>query len=176
MITENMKEENVPEMIPPTLRRWLPPLLIVLLTGGGFGGCAMHKPEHSQAYVVVFKTPQWRFADTGYIRTGDGVAELEVFEAGQRILRLQVENLVCVEDEGCTSKAAFNEKYLSPDYPDDLFYRLLRGEPIMDDKNLVRTDDGFEQRIGGMLYRVSAAEIYFKDAERGILIKFKRIQ
>ena len=140
------------------------------------GGCAMHKPEHSQAYVVVFKTPQWRFADTGYIRTGDGVAELEVFEAGQRILRLQVENLVCVEGEGCLSKAAFNEKYLSPDYPDDLFYRLLRGEPIMDGENLVRTDDGFEQRIGTIIYRVSAAETYFKDAGHGILIKFKRIQ
>ena len=62
-----------------------------------FGGCGMKKPAVSAAYVVVFKTPQWRFADTGYIRSGDGVAELEVFEAGQRVLRLQIEGLVCVE-------------------------------------------------------------------------------
>jgi hypothetical protein len=140
------------------------------------GGCAMHKPVRSEPYVVVFKTPQWRFADTGYIRTGDGVAELEVFETGQRILRLQVEHLVCVEDEGCLSKAAFNEKYLSAAYPDDLFYHLLRGEPIMGAENLVRTDDGFEQRLGGILYRVSSGEIYFKDFARGILIKFKPLK
>ena len=140
------------------------------------GGCAMHKPAVSEPYVVVFKTPKWRFADTGYIRTGDGVAELEVFEAGQRILRLQVENLVCVEGEGCLSKAKFNAKYLSAAYPDDLFYELLRGEPIMDKTNFVRTDEGFEQRIGGILYRVTAEEIYFKDALQGILIKFKRLQ
>ena len=140
------------------------------------GGCAMHKPAQSEPYVVVFKTPHWRFADTGYIRKGDGVAELEVFEAGQRILRLQVENLVCVEGEGCLSKASFNEKYLSADYPDDLFYHLLRGEPIMGAENLVRTNAGFEQRIGGILYRVSAEEIYFKDSGRGILIKFKPLK
>jgi len=140
------------------------------------GGCAMRKPVHSASYVVVFKTPQWRFADTGYLREGDGVAELEVFEAGQRILRLQVENLVCVEGEGCLSKSAFNEKYLSAAYPDDLFYHLLRGEPIMEAANLVHTDEGFEQRIDGIVYRVSARQIYFKDFLRGILITFKRLE
>jgi len=139
-------------------------------------GCAMHRPVHSASYIVVFKTPQWRFADTGFIRKDGGVAELEVFEAGQRILRLQVGHLVCVEGEGCLSKSAFNEKYLSASYPDDLFYHLLRGEPVMDSANLVRTDGGFEQRIGSILYRVSASQIYFKDFERGILIKFKRLQ
>lgn len=140
------------------------------------GGCAMKKPAHTASYVVVFKTPKWRFADTGYIRSGDGVAELEVFEAGQRILRLQIQNLVCVEDEGCLCKSAFNAEYLSAAYPDDLFYHLLRGEPIMHKQNLVRTEDGFEQRIGEIVYRVSAKEIYFKDTARGILIKFKRLR
>lgn len=135
----------------------------------------MQRPQLSKAYVVVFKTPKWRFADTGYIRSGDGVAELEVFETGQRILRLQVQNLVCVEDEGCLSKSAFNAEYLSAAYPDDMFYHLLRGEPIMHKQNLVRTDDGFGQRIGEIVYRVSAKEIYFKDRARGILIKFKRL-
>lgn len=161
-------------MISPLSGRWL--LQAALLAGLLLGGCAMKKPEHSQAYVVVFKTPQWRFADTGYIRTGEGVAELEVFEAGQRVLRLQVENLVCVEGEGCISKAAFNEKYLSAEYPDDLFYHLLRGEPIYGAKNLVHTDEGFEQQIGGIVYRVSAEQIYFRDSLRGIMIKFKRLQ
>ncbi|MHC3994903.1 hypothetical protein ACXWTF_08730 [Thiomicrolovo sp. ZZH C-3] len=149
--------------------------LFAALLAALFGGCAMKKPLETAAYVVVFKTPQWRFADTGYIRKGDGVAELEVFEAGQRILRLQVESLVCVEDEGCLAKSAFNAKYLSAAYPDDLFYHLLRGEAIMERQNLVHTDDGFEQRIGGILYRVSAEQTYFKDFEHGILIKFKRL-
>ena len=39
------------------------------------GGCAIQRPRFSQPYVVVFKTPKWRFADTGYIRTDDRLAE-----------------------------------------------------------------------------------------------------
>ena len=139
------------------------------------GGCVMKKPVVSAAYVVVFKTPQWRFADTGYIRSGDGVAELEVFETGQRVLRLQIGRLVCMDGQGCLTKAAFNAKYLSDDYPRDLLYHLLRGEAIMDGENLVHTDEGFEQQIGGIVYRRSASQIYFKDFERGILIKFKKL-
>lgn len=156
----------------PILFRWLPLWSVLLLSGG----CAMKKPERSEAYVVVLKTPQWRFADTGYVRRGDGVAELEVFETGQRVLRLQIENLVCVEGEGCLSKSAFNEKYLSDDYPDDLFYHLLRREPIMGSKNLLRTDDGFEQRIGALFYRVGADGLFFKDSEHRILIKLSPLQ
>lgn len=139
------------------------------------GGCAMKKPEVSEAYLVVFKTPKWRFADTGYIRTGDKVAELEVFEAGHRVLRLQIENQVCVEGEGCLSKSEFNSQYLSSEYPSDLLYHLLRGEPIYDGKQLVRGDGGYEQGFDGIVYRVGGKEIYFKDRKRGIMIKFKRL-
>lgn len=138
-------------------------------------GCGLKKPEVSTAYLVVFKTPQWRFADTGYIRKGEGVAEVEVFEAGQRVMRLQIEERVCVEGEGCLSKAAFNADYLSAAYPDDLLYHILRGEPIMGGENLLRNDAGYEQHIGGIVYRVSAEQIYFKDSARGILIKFKKL-
>ncbi len=139
------------------------------------GGCAMKKPEVSEAYLVVFKTPKWRFADTGYIRTGDKVAELEVFEAGHRVLRLQIENQVCVEGEGCLSKSEFNSQYLSSEYPSDLLYHLLRGEPIYDGEQLVRGDAGYEQGFDGIVYRVGGKEIYFKDRKRGIMIKFKRL-
>lgn len=138
-------------------------------------GCALKKPEVSEPYLVVFKTPKWRFADTGYIRTGDKVAELEVFEAGHRVLRLQIENMVCVEGEGCISKADFNAEYLSDAYPDELLYHLLRGEPIFGGENLVHTEAGFLQEIGGITYRVSKGSVYFKDRERGIFVKFKRL-
>lgn len=138
-------------------------------------GCAFKKPDISNPYLIVFKTPQWRFADTGYIRTGSDVAEIEVFEAGHRLLRLQIENRVCVEGEGCMSKSGFNEAYLSPDYPDDFFFHLLRGEPIHGGRDLHETETGFEQHVDGLLYRVSPKQIYFKDTNRGILIKFKRL-
>jgi hypothetical protein len=148
---------------------------IVVFALALLGGCAMKKPGVSEAYLVVLKTPKWRFADTGYVRTGDKVAELEVFEAGQRVLRLQIENLVCVETQGCLSKSEFNSRYLSPDYPDDLLYHLLRGEPIFEGKHLVRGDAGYEQVFGGIVYRVGGKEIYFKDCERGIMIKLRRL-
>ncbi len=143
------------------------------------GGCAMKKPAVSQPYVIVFKTPQWRFADTGYIRRGDGVTELEVFEAGQRLLRLQIAKTVCVESEGCIGKKQFNARYLSSDYPGNLFAHVLRGEPIYAKLNLKKTPEGFEQAIqlpeADIVYRVENAKVYFKDRKNHILIKLKPI-
>ena len=143
------------------------------------GGCAMKKPAVSQAYVIVFKTPKWRFADTGYIRKGEGVTELEVFEAGQRIVRLQIGNMVCVESEGCIGKEQFNAQYLSAAYPEDLFANVLRGKPIYRKLNLKETSEGFEQAISlpeaDIVYRVGNGKVYFKDRISHILIKLKRM-
>ncbi len=154
-------------------------LIAGALLGALLTGCAMKKPEVSRPCVVVFKTPQWRFADTGYVRTGEGVAELEVFEAGQRVLRLQIENAVCVEGEGCVSKADFNARYLNAAYPADLLYHLLRAEPVFGREGLRRTESGFEQRIVtpsvDILYRVEGRQVYFKDRKNRIMIKLKPI-
>ena len=142
-------------------------------------GCAMKKPEVSEPYVIVFKTPEWRFADTGYIRKGGGVTELEVFEAGQRILRLQFGKMVCFESRGCIDKREFNARYLSADYPEDLFANVLNGRPIYAKLNLKEMPEGFEQAISlpkaEIIYRVSRGSVYFKDRINRILIKLKPI-
>lgn len=143
------------------------------------GGCAMKKPAVSQPYVIVFKTPKWRFADTGYIRKDDEVVELEVFEAGQRIVRLQIGNMVCVESEGCIGKEQFNAQYLSAVYPESLFANVLKGKPIYEKRNLKKTSKGFEQAISlpeaEIVYRVGNGKVYFKDRINHILIKLKRM-
>ncbi len=143
-------------------------------------GCAMKKPPHSEPYVIVMKTPKWRFADTGYVRTGDGVAELEAFEAGVRVLRLQAGDAVCVEGEGCLDRTAFNRRFLAAAYPPDTLYRLLRREPIFARRNLVRTPAGFTQHIVSdrydIVYRVEGKRLYFKDRKNRILIKLKPIK
>lgn len=142
-------------------------------------GCVAKVPLKSEAWLIVLKTPKWRFADTGYIRSGDDVAELEVFETGQPVLKLRIEDDVCVRDEGCIFRHDFNVRYLSGYYPDDLMLDILLGRPIFGGAHLTRTPDGFEQRLStpeyDIIYTVTAKVRRFKDATQGILIKLKRL-
>lgn len=144
------------------------------------GGCAMKDLGQTRACMVVFKTPQWRFADTGFVRKDADTVELEVFEAGQRLMRVQIGDQVCVEDTGCMSKTAFNEAYLNAAYPDDLLYHVLRGEPIHSGIDVRQTGDGYMQRFRRDAYEIDYTVTYrtieFNDVQNGIMIKLKEIQ
>ena len=156
------------------MRLFLLSALLVFMSG-----CAMKELEKSQAYAITLKTPQWKFADTGFVREDDDTAGLEVFVASKRVLELQISKMVCVEDEGCMSKSAFNAKYLSASYGDNLLYNLLKSRPLMGGRDLVVSDDGFEQRIFeseyDIVYIVDSHGLYFRDRENEILIKLRKI-
>jgi len=114
----------------------------------------------------------------GYVRSNEKVVALELFSAGHPVGKFEIENLVCVDGEGCLSKSSFNETYLSKYYPDTLMENVLRGAPIYGGINLVESVHGFEQHIFdedvAIKYRVSARQIYFKDRVNGVLIKIKK--
>ena len=148
-------------------------LLLLLLSG-----CGARPFVETTAATIILKTPKIKFADMGYVRSNGDVVALELFSAGHPVGKFEIENLVCVEGEGCMRKSSFNEAYLNVHYPDTLMEDVLRGKPIYEGLNLLKNEHGFEQHIFDeyvdIKYRVSERQIYFKDSENGILIKIKK--
>lgn len=122
------------------------------------------------------KTKQIKFSDLAYIRSNGDALELELFMAGESMFQVSIDYLVCLK-EGCMSKAAFNERYLSSAYPDVLLQNLLLGKPIYAGENLIQTPEGRMQQIVredvDIIYTVTPEQIYFKDSKNNILFKIK---
>ena len=144
-----------------------------------FSACSTKDYEHTQTKIVIIKSPLIKFADIGYIRNSGKDLSLELFMAGQRIQKIDINHLICV-DEGCMSKSGFNQEYLYKGYPDDILQNILLGYPILDSKNLQKRSSGFEQRITTkdmkIVYKVSSKMIFFKDKQNKIIIKIKDTQ
>ena len=138
--------------------------------------CSIKNYEHVQSKLIIIKSPKLKFADLGYLRNTKNAVELELFVAGKAIEKFSINHLVCVS-EGCMSKSSFNEKYLNAAYPDDLLQNILLSKEIYDEKNKLKTDDGFEQNIENknvsITYKVSAHSMQFKDRKNNIIFKIK---
>ena len=146
--------------------------LILLLSG-----CGARPFVQTDAATIIMKTPKIKFADTGYIRSNEDLVALELFSAGQAVGKFEIENMVCVDGEGCMRKSSFNAEYLNANYPDTLMENILRSKPIYDGQNLVRNAHGFEQNIKSkyvdIKYRVDSNTIFFKDIKNKIIFKIK---
>ncbi|WP_434636788.1 hypothetical protein MLC35_09800 [Sulfurimonas sp. NW7] len=141
-----------------------------------FGGCSIKNYAHTDAKIVIIKSPRLKFSDIGYIRHSKDAIELELFVAGHVLQRIHINHLICV-NEGCISKSSFNQEYLSGVYPPSLLQNVILGKEIYDGKNSLKKDNGFIQNIKtsdvDIKYRVNSREIYFKDKKNHILIKIK---
>ena len=151
-------------------------LLIIVLF---FSACSIKDYEQTKSKIIIIKSPKIKFADLGYIRNTENSIELELFLAGKSIKQISINHLICV-DEGCMSKSSFNTDYLYQSYPNDLLQNILLGNPIFDDKNKQKTDDGFIQKITTefveIIYKVNPHAIFFKDKKNNIIFKIKEIK
>ncbi len=143
-----------------------------------FSACSTKDYAQTKTKIVIIKSPLIKFADIGYIRNTDDKVSLELFIAGQRIQKIDINHLICV-DEGCLTKSGFNKDYLNEDYPDEILQNILLARPIFEAKNLIKTDDGFVQKIitenMEIKYRVSSNVTFFKDLKNRIIFKIKEI-
>jgi len=144
------------------------------------GGCAI-KPKNikSKSYLVTFKFANIKFSDVGFLNTGKNYTNIQVFSAGTPLIDLKIQNQVCV-DYFCMGKSNFNEEYLSPSYPNKIMENILNGKPIFNSKNIIKTQDGFTQKLEDknykIIYKITQEKIYFKDFKNKILIKLKIIR
>ena len=140
--------------------------------------CSIKTYEQTQSKLLIIKSPLLKFADLAYIRNSDDAIELELFVAGKAVKTISINHLICV-DEGCMSKAAFNERYLNAAYPSDILQNILLAKPIYKAQNKVQTEDGFIQKIQtndvDIKYKVTSKETFFKDKHKHIIIKIKEI-
>lgn len=138
----------------------------------------MKNYEHVKSKIIIMKTQKLKFSDLAYIKNSANSIELELFVAGRVVKRIDINNLICV-DEGCMRKSSFNKEYLSSSYPDMLFQNIVLGKKIYNGKNLLYINGGFEQHIESedvdIKYIVNSKEIYFKDKKNSILFKIKDI-
>ncbi|MCJ7766047.1 MAG: hypothetical protein MUP09_08935 [Thiovulaceae bacterium] len=132
----------------------------------------------SDAATIILKSPKFKFADAGYLRSNDEMVSIELFSASQAVAKIEVRNLICVAGEGCMRKSSFNSEYLSANYPDTLLENVLRSKPIYNGRNLVENVHGFEQKITDegvdIEYRITPRQIYFRDRKNSVLIKIKK--
>jgi len=143
-----------------------------------FSGCSIKNYKHNQSKIIIIKSPLIKFSDLGYIRDSNNKVSLELFIAGHRIQKIDINHLICVDD-GCMPKSWFNKEYLNKNYPNDLLQNILLSQPIFDKKNMLKTNDGFEQHIKNrdvsITYRVTDSITYFKDKKNKILFKIKNL-
>jgi len=89
-------------------------------------GCSLKQPKISNSATVIFKTPNMKFYDKGFITTYDDYIHLQVFSAGTIVLNLEIyENRICQSTLKCLSGEDFNKQYLSKDYEDNFLYNLF---------------------------------------------------
>lgn len=148
-------------------------LFMVLLF---FTSCSLPNHQITESKIITIKFKKIKFSDLGYIRSSDKNIELELFIAGKSAQKISINHLICVKN-GCMTKSGFNSDYLNKSYPDDILQNIILAKAIYDGKNLVKTEDGFEQIIDDgivyIIYRVGAGEISFRDLKNGIIFNIK---
>ena len=141
-----------------------------------FTACSIKNYERTQTKIIIIKSKKLKFADIGYVRNSDKSIELELFVAGKAIEKITINHLICTS-EGCMSKSGFNADYLDASYTDNILQNIILGHKIYGGKNLVKTENGFEQYIKTkhveIVYKVNSHAIYFKDKKNKIILKFK---
>jgi len=141
--------------------------------------CSVKNYTHSKSKVITIKTAKLKFSDLGYVKNSENSIRLELFVAGTNIQNIEINNLICL-NEGCMLKNSFNSEYLNKNYPDTILQNIILGKTIYNAKNLLKTDDGFIQKIENsevnIYYRVNSKEIYFKDKKNKILFRVKDVK
>lgn len=150
------------------MRIFLLPILFL------FAGCSIKNYEKNESKIIVIRSAELKYADLGYIRSSGDALKIELYEMGNLVKSIEINNLICV-DEGCMFKSSFNQKYLNGHYPSDILENVILGRQIYDGKNLIRSDDGFVQEIKDKYvdihYEVKNGNIRFKDRKNAILMK-----
>jgi len=104
-------------------------LLVVVLFS--IIGCASKQPIISKSATILFKTPNMKFYDRGFVTKYDNYIDLQIFNAGTMVLKLLIyEDEVCKNSFKCMSSKEFNKLYLSEDYSSDFLYKLFSKDKI----------------------------------------------
>ncbi len=155
--------------------------ILVLAILSLFTACVGMKPKKEESAFIVLKTPKIRYADMGFITASPTDIKVEIYGAGQPLMKLEIGGLnICMSKFECMDKITFNEKILNGAYNKDLLENIFRGEPIFKSENIEKNKDGsFSQKLTkegvyDISYRVNQKERVFKDKLNKIIIKVRK--
>lgn len=143
-------------------------------------GCSIKPPiKQSQSVKVVFKSNAIKISDVGFLNYGDLYEHLQVLNLSKVILDIEAkEKDVCINGN-CFEAKFFNQKILSPLYPDTLIKNILRFQPIFGARGIQYSEEGFTQKFANdsydIIYTVTDTRVYFKDIKENILIRIERL-
>jgi len=130
-----------------------------------FSGCVTKSFTRTDSAFIVFKTPNFKFADTSFLRYSKSTVTLELYEASNAVGTLEISKKnICQGEFKCMNAKEFNEKYLHESYPDDTLYRIVTGAKLP--KTLQKN---------GIVYNVDRDTIRFSDKKNSILIKIRKL-
>jgi hypothetical protein len=96
-----------------------------------FTACTSKKLIESKSATVLFKTPNMKFYDKGFITNYGKYIHLQIFNVGQVVLDLEIyKDEVCQGTLQCISAKEFNTKYLSKSYSSDFLYNLFSQKKV----------------------------------------------
>jgi len=91
-----------------------------------FSGCAIKQPIKTSSATILFKTPFMKFYDKGFISKYDDKIELNILNAGQTVLHLEIyKDQVCSSTFKCLQSKEFNKIYLNKSYSKQFLYKLF---------------------------------------------------
>jgi len=110
----------------------------------------------------------------GFISKGKDSTLVDIFSVGNQVLKLEMGNLISINDGIPIPYPMFNIRFLNSNYPSKTIKYIFLGKAIFNGKNLEKDGNMFSQKIGNIIYTVSPKKIYFKDIDNGIMIKIKK--
>ena len=141
------------------------PFSIIFIAIFMFNGCVTKNFTHTNSAFIVFKTPNFKFADTSFVRYTKSSVTLELYEASNAVTSLEIsEKNICQSEFKCMSAKEFNRRYLHTSYPDNTLYRIVTGSKLP--KTLQKD---------GIVYDVDTQTIRFSDKKNSILIKIRKL-
>ncbi|NDJ26660.1 hypothetical protein DMB95_02530 [Campylobacter sp. MIT 12-8780] len=136
------------------------------------------KKGKSEPVYVSLKVQGLRNADFGFLYEKQKGVSLELYKLAQVLLRLKIEDKICLE-QACFEKKAFNQRYLGQAYYDDFLEDILRFKPLFEGKNLVQNACGFSQNLQGVNYDISYQvcdkEMLFIEKKNNIRLSIKKV-
>ena len=144
-----------------------------------FTSCTSPLIEKQESAFIVMKTATFKYADMGFISNSPSKIKVEIYGAGQPLVSLEINAMnVCMSTFQCMEKKEFNKKVLDASYPETLLENIFRAKPIFNKKNVVKTKDGFSQKLTkeseyDISYSVKGNQRIFRDTLNKILIKVR---
>ena len=143
-----------------------------------FAGCAKITPQSSQAVSFSVISPNLKVSDAGFIHKFKEKTELQIYNSGVSILKLEIfENKICL-NSACDDEATFNRKFFKDTHYNGFFSDILNHRPIYNAKNLQKSDCGFLQNISENFieYKFCNDLVEFADTKNKIKIKLKELK